>query len=269
MSKNNKINQTVYKTISPISLLITSLLIIILGVIMLFNPVKIENLIKTTLPFIIICIGLLNIIAHIFGKNKKQNNKLITGILYIFLGILVKYNIIFVETSIVFIIGLYAFINVIAQLISTIILYNNRTKEWKYSFISTITSLAFGLILVINPSSQRLLVSKLAGIYLIFIGLTIFRDFLLETFDIKSIKPSLKRKIRIRLPVIYTAFIPQKLLEKMNALMQSNDEKVFVQSKNDQKGELEIFVHIAKKRSKWFWTCRYMLQKRNVHIWNL
>lgn len=246
MTKDNKIKQTVYKAISPISILITSLSVIILGVVMFINPKYIENIITTIMHFIIIALGMLNIIAHIFRKNKKEFNKLITGILYIFLGTFIKYNIIFIETSIVFIIGVYAFINFIAQLIATLILYKNKTKEWIYSFISTITSLTFGLILIMNPASQRTIVSKLASIYLIFIGLTIFRDFIIEAFDIKTVRTNLKRKIRIRLPVIYTAFIPQKILEKMNELLETEDEKVFVQSKSDQKGELEIFVHIAK-----------------------
>lgn len=210
------------------------------------RPQSIENIITTVIPFFIVCVGLLNMISYIFTRNKKDIDRFISGILYIFLGFFVKYKIIFIETSIVFIIGVYALINFTAQLVSTIILYNNKTKEWIYSFISTITSLVFALILITNSANLRWVVSKLAAVYLIFIGLTIFRDFMIETFDTNKAKSNLKRKIRIRLPVIYTAFIPQKMLEKINESLKTNKEQVFVQSKNDQKGELEVFIHLAK-----------------------
>lgn len=75
--------------------------------------------------------------------------------------------------------------------------------------------------------------------------MTIFRDFLRELLGTNKVRSSLKRKIRIRLPVIYTAFIPQKVLEKINETIKTNNEEVFIQSKSDQKGELEIFVHLA------------------------
>ncbi len=242
----DKVNNVMQDTISPISILITSIVVITLGILLLFNPESLENIITTLIPILIIGIGVLSIISYIFSRNKKEANLLIKGILYILLGLFVKYKVEFIESSIVFIIGAYAFINFIAQLISTLILYKNKTKEWRYSFVSTITSFVFGFILVTNPVGLRGVVSKLAGIYLIFFGLTIFGDFIREVFGTKGRNTKLKRKIRIRLPVIYTAFVPQKILEKINESLETNNVPVFVESKNNQKGELEIFVHLAK-----------------------
>lgn len=240
------------KSITPLSLLITSILIVSLGLTMLFKPLYVQNIITTFIPFLFIGMGVLQIIAYVFNKNKKELKTIISGVLYISLALLLKYKIIFIQSSIVFIVGVYAFINFLAQSISTIILYNDKTKEWIFSGITTITSLIFSMLLIRYPIQNRFFLSSVASIYLILFGFTIFRDFMMEISDVKKIKNNLRRKIRIRLPIIYTAFIPQKMLEHFNEKLTTSSDKMFIESKTEESGELEVFIHLAKNVAKGF-----------------
>ena len=234
------------RTISPISMIVTSTLIIAAGFYIFFNPINLESLINGLIPLLIIGIGVLSIITYVFNRKEKNIKSLLSGVLYIYLGVFIRSKIIYIDASLIMIVGIYAGINFVVQLITTIILYRNKTKRWIFSAISSIISLVCSMILILHPIRLRYLLIKIAGIYLILYGLTILGDFINEVFDKNSIKDNLKRKIRIRLPMIYTLFIPQKLLKKINSLLETSTKQVFEEAKSKNSGELEVFIHLSE-----------------------
>ncbi|MGL5692961.1 MAG: hypothetical protein ACRCXA_02725, partial [Peptostreptococcaceae bacterium] len=143
-------------------------------------------------------------------------------------------------------IGIYAYMNFMAQFIETIILYSNKVRRWKIVALSTLISFIFSLILILDPLNSISLVSYLGGIYLVLYGITIFRDFIDEISYNFKLRESLKRKIRVRLPVIYSAFMPQRMLDDINETLEYSEENIVINSKCDTTGELEIFIHLAK-----------------------
>ena len=240
------------RTISPISMLVTSTLIIATGFYIFFNPINLESLINGLIPLLIIAIGVLSIITYVFNRKEKNIKSLLSGVLYIYLGVFIRSKIIYIDASLIMIVGIYAGINFVVQLITTIILYRNKTKRWIFSAISSIISLVCSMILILHPIRLRYLLIKIAGIYLILYGLTILGDFINEVFDKNSIKDNLKRKIRIRLPIIYTLFIPQKLLKKINSLLETSTKQVFEEDKSENSGELEVFIHLSEDIGRGF-----------------
>lgn len=234
------------RNISPISMLITAIIILVSGIYIFLNPINLENIINELVPLVIIGIGVLSIITYVFNRKEKNIKSLFSGILYIYLGVFINLNIIYVDASLVMIVGIYAGINFIVQFVTTIILYKNKTKRWIFSFMSSSISLLCSMILILHPIRLRYLVIKVAGIYLILYGLTILGDFINEVFNKSSIKDNLKRKIRIRLPLIYTLFIPQKLLKKINSLLETSTQEVYEEGNKEISGELEVFIHLSE-----------------------
>ena len=240
------------ESISPISILISSVLTITLGYLTLFEPLYLESIISWIIPLFSIGVGGLSIVTYIFNKNEKKVQSLLSGVLYIIFGMIVKYEMKVVEVSIVFISGIYAFINFMAQFVSMIILHNNKTKLRIFSTISTIVSLSFSLLIIMYPIRSKPLLLKMAGIYLILYGLTHFNEFVEEAFDKNKIRNNLKRRFKIRLPVIYTAFLPQKILERINEALKVNPVEVLLENNYDKIGELEVFIHLGKECANGF-----------------
>lgn len=235
------------KTVSPILLLIISVALLTTGVIAIYD---INILAETTLNIIfaiIMVIGILQILAYVFNRERRFLNTLISGIAYTCLAIFIKFNPMFIAFSIVKIIGLYAFINFAARITAAIILYNNKTQGWIRGFIVSGVSFLFGFVLIFHTEKYIKVVPIIAGIYLILYSFTVFGDFVGEIFYSGLVKDNLKRKIRLTLPIMYAAFIPQKLLEKINEVIETkHSEVIYEDVKFDADGQLEVFIHLGK-----------------------
>ena len=235
-----------YKTISPITTLFTSIILFTSGFFILFKPYLFTKTAFNITSITIFILGILSIISYLFNKEKKIVQSLLPGIGYILLAIFIQSKTLFIEISITRIIGIYAFINFIIRAIASIILYKNKTKGWFINLLLGIVSVLFFIILFFNPKKHMNLITMISGIYLILYGITVLVDFFREAFDLDLVKDNLKRRIRITLPTIYVAFIPQKVLEKINSTMEvSTPQCIFVDSKTNEEGQLEIFIHLG------------------------
>lgn len=239
------------KTISPFSILFSALISLLLGLLILFNFTFVANVTLNTISIVFMILGVSSIIAYIFNNGKRLLSKLIIGILYIALAVFIKFNPIFLGISIVRIIGIYAFLNFIARIIAAFVLYKNKVSSWFMGMLISIISLIFSFILLFHPQQYMYTVAKISGIYIILYSLTLLSDFFKETSYTNIIPDKVKRKIRIGLPLLYSAFIPQHLLEKINESIKVNPEKnVFIENKegsieNKYYSTVEIFIHLA------------------------
>lgn len=239
------------KTISPFTIFFSSFASLILGLIVLFDFKFIANITLDIVSVVFIILGFLSISTYVFNSKHRLLSKLIIGVFYICFGIFINSNPTFFGISIVRIIGLYAFLNFIARLIAAIVLYKNKVKGWIRGIIVSILSLGFSLILIFHPQEYMYMVAKVGGIYIILYSFTLFGDFLKEIFYEDIIPDKLKRKIRIGLPILYAAFIPQHLLEKINESIKINPNKnIFVEKKDTDIKDIaystiDIFIHLA------------------------
>lgn len=240
------------KTISPFSILSKSIILFILGLIMLFSSDFIGSITTDMILTFLLVIGTLSMLTYIFNKEKRHISTLVEGILCISLGLFIKYNPIFLTVSIIRVIGLYALLNFVGRITAAIILYKNNVKECVRGFIFSLISLGFGVVLLFYPLDYISIVDKICSIYVILISLTLFSDFLREILDINAFKSNLKRRFRITLPIVYAAFIPQHLLDKINNFIKVNpNNKVLVESSDydnlidNSFSTIDIFIHLA------------------------
>ena len=115
--------------------------------------------------------------------------------------------------------------------------------------VSALLSLGFSFTLFCNLKGSIVTTLVVSGIYLILYSLTLFEDFLSELLPQEQ-KNHLKRRIRIPLPVFLTAFLPAKMLQRINQYLSASPEGV--SELHQEKGEdvqpnVEVFVHVAPK----------------------
>lgn len=239
------------KTISPFTILFSSIAVFIFGVIVLFNSKFIATLTLGMISLYLLIIGVLHVSTYIFNRKNTMLSKLSLGILYLILSLSIKLHPKFFRISAVRIIGIYAFLNFLALITSSLILYKNKVKGWVSGSLISIISLGFSIVLLFHPQKYMLFVSKLAGIYVILYSITLFADFLKEFSAENIFQNKLTRKFRIGLPLLYSAFIPQKLFEKVNEFVKPEYSKNTCIDNKDiiNTGKIystvDIFIHLA------------------------
>ncbi len=239
------------KTISPFTILLSSISVFIFGIVVLFNISFISNLTLNMISIYLLIIGVLHILSYIFNRKNTMLGKFSLGMLYIVLALYIKLHPEFFRISAIRIIGIYALLNFLARITAALILYKNKVKGWLSGLIVSVVSLIFSVVLLFHPQEYMIFVSKLAGIYVILYSLTLLADFFKEISDENIVPDKLKRKVRIGLPLLYSAFIPQQLLEKVNEFVKlDSDEDTFIENKdvlNASKpySTVDIFIHLA------------------------
>lgn len=239
------------KTISPFTILLSSIAVFIFGIVVLFNISFISKLTLNMISIYLLIIGILHILSYLFNKKNTMLGKFSLGLLYIILSLSIKLHPEFFRISAVRIIGIYAFLNFLARITAALILYKNKVKGWLSGLIVSVVSLIFSVVLLFHPQEYMIFVSKLAGIYVILYSLTLLADFFKEISDENIVPDKLKRKVRIGLPLLYSAFIPQQLLEKINEFVKVNPtESTFIENKSTIHKDkpystVDIFIHLA------------------------
>lgn len=239
------------KTISPFTILLSSIAVFIFGIVVLFNISFISKLTLNMISIYLLIIGILHILSYLFNKKNTMLGKFTLGLLYIILSLSIKLHPEFFRISAVRIIGIYAFLNFLARITAALILYKNKVKGWLSGLIVSVVSLIFSVVLLFHPQEYMIFVSKLAGIYVILYSLTLLADFFKEISDENIVPDKLKRKVRIGLPLLYSAFIPQQLLEKINEFVKVNPtESTFIENKSTVHKDkpystVDIFIHLA------------------------
>lgn len=99
------------KTISPFTILLSSISVFIFGIVVLFNIRFISNLTLNMISIYLLIIGVLHILSYIFNRKNTMLGKLSLGILYIILSLFIKFYPEFFRISAIRIIGIYAFLN--------------------------------------------------------------------------------------------------------------------------------------------------------------
>ena len=109
--------------------LINSLLVLILGVILFTNPMKVLNMVSVLFSVFIGVIGLIRLATYLYNKKKGQDDKKLLAISIIILvsAIIVLFLATFIEVVIRLVIGMFIIYTSIMRIIETI--NNRKTKD--------------------------------------------------------------------------------------------------------------------------------------------
>lgn len=138
---------------------------LVIGILLLFQPDKTVQLVSIMCGITVISLGVGAWISY-FTK-VKSTILAILGSLAIILGIVlcVKYKSIISVVLLLF--GIFVLISGIIDLVSAIDAKRNDLKSWLLSLIMAAASIIMGLLVIINPFSSMLILTRILGASLI------------------------------------------------------------------------------------------------------
>ena len=148
-------------------LLIIAILLILSGLIVIFNPLAALMASAMFVGFMFIVIGCGYLMAF---QQKESALALALGILDIIIGLVFLMNIDMVTMSMPVIFALWILFNGITEIIMGYQIRQNNDNDWKILFWGGICSILFSLFIFIHPLFGSFIVTTLIGIYLIAYG---------------------------------------------------------------------------------------------------
>lgn len=130
----------------------------------------------------------------------------------------------------------------------------NLEGKFRNSF-AALLSLAFGISLMCNPALRLHTVFTVAGIYLILYSAVLLLDFISGLLLSDQVGDTIKRRVRISLPMFITAFIPSRLIDDFNRYFATHQEEggiirerggvVEKMPPREEKAPLEVCIHLS------------------------
>lgn len=167
------------------SSIITSIVLMILGILLIFQSETTIMIISYIVGGILVAAGALALVRYI--KNAKEprlNNELdiMYGIITIIFGLIIIKNYQAVASVIPIVLGIGIIISSAAKLNYAFQLRANKNNLWKTTMIISIISTIFGVILLFNPFKAAMGIMKVIGILIVIYAIL---D-LISTIAIKS-----------------------------------------------------------------------------------
>lgn len=150
------------------SSIITSIILIILGLLLIFESETTIISISYIIGSILLAIGVVAIINFIRKMNANINDRLdiVYGIPTIILGILIITNPHAIASIIPFVLGIGIIISSANKLQYSLELKQNNNNLWKAGMVIAIISSICGVILLFNPFKGAVLFTKIVGIFI-------------------------------------------------------------------------------------------------------
>lgn len=151
------------------SSIITSIVLIVLGLLLIFQSEITILSISYILGGILIALGALAIIKFIKNTNNllKSELDIVYGVVTIILGILIIKNPEAIASIIPIILGISIIISSATKLQYAFELRANKNSLWKTTMVISIISTLCGIILLFNPFKGAVVVTKIIGIFIV------------------------------------------------------------------------------------------------------
>ncbi len=258
----NLLSSKQYKFVSPIILLISSLSFITMGTIILLDQSKGIFILFNIIKIFLLIQGIIFISLYIFNVEQKRSSKLIEGVLSTSLFLIFKYFPDFVLNAFIYITAIWMIVNFLWRVIFCVILKINNDKEFLFFTIECVIYLILSVLILISPTIGQTFIFIIIGIYMILHAINLLRDFIDEVLKLDI--PNFKRKVKIQVPVLFTAFIPYKVMNLINTKLESSEIPNTIEIKKDidknTETELEIFIHMAPQIAFGFGHCDICFQ---------
>lgn len=151
------------------SSLITSLFLVALGFLLIFQSNAVIYSISYVIGGILIALGALAVIKFIQGTNNEQKRELdiVYGIVSVILGIIVINNPKAIASIIPIILGIAIVINSATKLQYAFELKANGNNQWEVTMFISIISTLCGVVLLFNPFKALTSFTKFVGIFIV------------------------------------------------------------------------------------------------------
>lgn len=151
------------------SSLISSIVLIVLGVLLIFQSEATIISISYIIGGVLILLGVLALLRFVKNSNKDAKSELdiIYGIVTIILGVLIINNPQAIASIIPFVLGISIIINSATKLQYAFELKANENNLWKATMFLSLISALCGIVLIFNPFKGAVVFTKIVGLFII------------------------------------------------------------------------------------------------------
>jgi len=178
-----------------VSSMISSVILIIVGLFLVIRPESTLSLISYVLGGILVIIGTTSLVNYYKDKNSISTFELTYGILSLIAGLVIILNPKALVSLIPFVLGVWILISSLMKLKYVWDLNDTKNKSWITSLIITILMLILGIILVFNPFSGAVAITRMIGIFVIIYAVL---DMVQSSIIKKNVKKAVKKVKKIK-----------------------------------------------------------------------
>jgi len=149
-----------------ISSILSSAVLLVIGLLLFIRPEGTLSLISYTIGGILVIIGTNSLINYYRGKEYVSKFELVYGVLGVLGGFVLILNPKAIVSLIPFIIGVWIVISSLSKLKYSINISSKQTKSGIISLVITILTLILGVVLIFNPFSGAVFITKMIGLFL-------------------------------------------------------------------------------------------------------
>ena len=247
------IKQLKIKNIDVYSMIFSGILYFILGLLFLIQKETILFAVKSLLNLLVILFSVTAFFQIIgFTPLRKKRLTSVSRILGFFINLgmalIIQFRPELVVSILPIFFGVYALFSGIIKILIYMQYKSNKVEGRFFIVIGAIILIFLGIMIIVHPLASILPISNIIGVFFIAYGISFVLEGSLDGISIDT-KNSFKRKIRISLPVFMVAFIPHKILMKINKSLETEDlnREDLTVFKEDSNFDLEVLIHVGEK----------------------
>ena len=173
------------------SSLISSIVFLLFGLILFFNPEVTISSISYILGGILIIIGFINFLKYVLNNDKVIKSfdfNLVYGIVGMIAGVVLVLNPTAIATIIPLIIGVIVVVSSAIKINYSLLLKQMNNIKWKPAFIVSLLSLICGIVLILNPFKGAVVITKAIGLLIITYAILEIIEFIILLKSLKNVE---------------------------------------------------------------------------------
>lgn len=187
-----KFNQMIRNTI------ITSLFLMIIGVLLIAKPEEILTMISIVLGVGIMIVGIFGFLnyANDLKEGRTMSMDIIYGIICVIVGALLIINTKIFASILPIVLGIWMVINSIIKAQYTLLLKDEGNSNWKITLIFSVLTLACGILFIFNPFKTASMFMQIFGAIMVIYSIMDVVNVIILKKNIKSFENDVKEDIK-------------------------------------------------------------------------
>lgn len=232
---------------TPAGLLAQSAVFAALGILFFTSPDFVIAFLYRILVAAALVSAALSIGSYAFSRHSRMRTTLLRGLLSLAAAAVLVCFPRTLGAGAGMLVGIWALTNAVISLFFCAQLLYSRSGGWVKHLLVGLVTLLFAVLLLARPFAGLPAATSICGVYFILYAAGSFGDFLREAFASDISSGRLKRRLRVALPVLLTAFIPQRLVASVNDVLRPSAKPDARVSAARRPHRLEIFFHLGRQ----------------------
>lgn len=142
----------------------------VIGLILVLLPEESNKLIGYIVGGALLAAGIISVMKYFKEESHLSSLGLISGILYVILGLIIVLNPLSIMKLATMILGVYLIVNGALKMHAAYLVKSVTDGAWQSPFIAGVVIIIFGIVLILDPFSG-LAITKIAGAFLLIVAI--------------------------------------------------------------------------------------------------